>query len=244
MKRFERVASAELGEEVGVARWGHFGAPVLLFPTAGGDAEEAERFKMLHVLEPLLAAGRVKIYSCDSVAGRAWTSGEGSGRRRSAIQSAFDRFVYRELVPWIRADCDAPEIEVVTAGASIGAFNALAAICRHPDVFSTAVCMSGTYDLTRWLDDDWNDDFYFSSPLHFVPGLPEGPVLDALRRRFVVLATGEGRWEAPHESWWAAKVLGAKGIPNRVDPWGRDWDHDWRTWRAMLPHYLDQIARD
>lgn len=242
MKTFDNWQSKELGREVGVARWGQVGTPVLLFPTAGGDAEEVERFKMLYVLEPLLAAGRVKIYSCDSVAGRAWTSREGTGRQRSAVQSAFDRFVYRELVPWIRADCGSDDIELITAGASIGAFNALAALCRHPDVFRAAVCMSGTYDLTRWLDDEWNNDFYFSSPLHFVPGLPEGEILDNLRRRFVILATGEGQWEAPHESWRAASVLGAKGIPNRVDPWGTEWDHDWRTWREMLPRYLDELA--
>ena len=51
--------------------WGRWGiAPVLLFPTAGGDAEEVERFKLIHVLEPLLGAGRIKVYSVDSIAGQ------------------------------------------------------------------------------------------------------------------------------------------------------------------------------
>ena len=40
-----------------------------------------------------------------------------------------------------------------------------------------------------------------------------------------------------------ANVLGARGIPNRVDPWGPDWHHDWPTWRAMLPKYLDEWTR-
>jgi len=39
-----------------------------------------------------------------------------------------------------------------------------------------------------------------------------------------------------------ADVLGAKGIPNRVDVWGPEWDHDWPTWQRMLPHYLDALA--
>ncbi len=242
MKLFDDWYSPALGRELGIARWGHLGTPVLLFPTAGGDAEECERFHLIRVLEPLLEAGRIKVYCCDSVAGRAWTSGEGTGRQRSAIQTGFDRFVYNEMVPLIRRDCESPEIEIITAGASIGAFNALASICRHPDVFKSAICMSGTYDLTRWLDDDWNSDFYFSSPLHFLPNLEDEVILGQLRRRFVLLATGEGRWEAPAESWRVASVLGAKGIPNRVDAWGADWDHDWNTWRAMLPRYLDELA--
>jgi esterase/lipase superfamily enzyme len=37
-----------------------------------------------------------------------------------------------------------------------------------------------------------------------------------------------------------ANVLGAKGIPNRVASWGRDWPHDWQTWRNMLPQYMGE----
>jgi esterase/lipase superfamily enzyme len=39
-----------------------------------------------------------------------------------------------------------------------------------------------------------------------------------------------------------ADALGAKGIPNRVEPWGPEWDHDWPTWRHMLPLYLDRLT--
>jgi esterase/lipase superfamily enzyme len=39
-----------------------------------------------------------------------------------------------------------------------------------------------------------------------------------------------------------ADVLGAKGIPNRVDSWGRDWRHDWVTWRKMFPQYLTELT--
>ncbi len=101
--------------------------------------------------------------------------------------------------------------------------------------------MSGSYDLSDRLGGHWSDDFYFSSPLHFLPDLV-GPQLDRLQQRFVVLATGSGAWENPGESWRIAELLGWKGIPNRVDDWGPQWDHDWPTWRAMLPLYLDDLA--
>jgi esterase/lipase superfamily enzyme len=102
--------------------------------------------------------------------------------------------------------------------------------------------MSGTYDLSNYLGGRWNDDFYFSSPLHFVPGLGDGWLLDTLRRRFALLATGSGRWEDPGESWRLAHVLGSKGIPNRVDDWGPGVDHDWPTWLRMLPQYLNDVS--
>ena len=37
-------------------------------------------------------------------------------------------------------------------------------------------------------------------------------------------------------------LFGAKRIPNRVDPWGRDYHHNWNTWREMLPKYLAEHA--
>jgi esterase/lipase superfamily enzyme len=243
MKTTTAWHSERLGTRVSVARWGTYGQPVLLFPTAGGDAEECERFLMIRVLQPLLDAGRIKVYACDSVAGRAWIDDEVPGAQRARTQLRFDAFVYHELVPAIRTDCRAADIEVITAGASIGAFNALAALCRHPDVFSTAICMSGTYDLGRWMDGERTLDFHYASPLHFLPMLRDDAHLAKLRSRFVVLATGEGRWENPGESWRVAHVLGARGVPNRVDLWGRDYDHDWPTWRKMLPEYLDRLTR-
>ena len=62
-KRSERIRSRFLDLDVLAVRWGHFGTPVLLFPTAGGDAEECERFRMLVVLRPLVEAGRIKVYA-------------------------------------------------------------------------------------------------------------------------------------------------------------------------------------
>ncbi|MBA3562531.1 MAG: hypothetical protein H0W33_00685 [Gammaproteobacteria bacterium] len=240
MKETFRWRSERFGQQVALVRWGHFGTPVLIFPTAGGDAEEVERFHLIGALRELIEAGRIKAYSIDSIAGRAWLTGVESPEYCCRLQNVFDAFIYHEIVPLIRRDCASPDIEIVTTGASIGAFNAVASICRHPDVFRLAIGMSGTFDLTKYLQGRFNQDFYFSSPLHYLPGL-EGAQLDALRRRFVILPTGEGRWEDAGESWRMAQALGAKGVPNRVDPWGSQWDHNWVTWREMLPKYLAEL---
>ena len=232
--------SPRVEQDVHLVRWGHYGTPVLLFATAGGDAYECERFGLVEAVWPLIEAGRIKLYSIDSIAGRAWLREEPPAYC-SRLQNAFDAAVYHEVVPAIRTDCRS-DVEVITAGASIGAFNAVASLCRHPDAFRAAIGMSGTYDLSRWLQGEWHDEFYFASPLHFLPNLGEGHQLDLLRRRFVLLAYGGGRWEDPDQSWRLADVLGGKGIPNRVVPWGPEWDHDWPTWRRMLPVYLDELA--
>lgn len=238
----ERWYSERLGRHVDLVRWGHHGQPILLFPTAGGDAEEMERWLMIRALEPLLAQGRIKIYSCDSIGGRVLLEREGGPQHQMWIQDQFHRYIRNEVIPAIRMDCKSPDIEVWTAGASIGAFNAVAVLCRFPDVFSRAIGMSGTYDIRRFYDarpHEFSNHFWVSSPLHFVPTL-SGPHLDKLKERFVMLPSGEGRAEDISESWRLANVLGAKGIPNLVDSWGPQWHHDWPTWRHMLPQILDK----
>ena len=234
--------SGRVERDVAVARWGTYGTPVLLFPTAGGDAEEVERFHLVGACREMVDSGRIKLYSVDSVDGRVLLAQEGDSLHQARMQRMFLECIRHEVVPAIRTDCEREDIEVVAAGSSIGAFNALACLCLFPDVFRTAICMSGTFDLRRFYHGPVGEDFTASSPLHFVPHLHDGPHLDRLRDRFVVLASGEGANEDIGESWHMAHVLGHKGIPNRVDSWGPHWDHDWPLWRAMLPGYLHDFA--
>ena len=240
-KARERWTSPRLGMDVELVRWGHFGQPVLVFPTAGGDAEEIERFGLVESVRPFIDAGRVKIYSVDSIAGRTWLSAGADPRRRCWVQNRFDGCIAEEVLPAIINDCGGSALDVITAGCSIGAFNALATLCRHPERFALAIAMSGTYDLERFLEGYLDQDFYFSSPMHWLPNLEGGPQLDRLRERFVLLALAGGRWEDPRETTRMAEVLAAKQIPHRVDTWGTEFDHDWPTWRQMFPRYLDEF---
>ncbi len=233
--------SERLGRDLRVVRWGEVGQPLLLFPTAGGDAEECERMLMIKALSPLLEAQRLKVYSVDSIGSQALLDDENSREHAAWVQNRFDAAIYHEVVPAIRADCGSSDAALFTSGASLGAFNAMASLCRHPDAFSTAICMSGTYDLDKFMERKRCADYFHSSPLLFVPHMGEGDLLQRLRQRFAVLAHGKGRWEDPKQSWRMADALGTRGIPNRVDEWGAEFDHDWPTWRRMLPMYLDDL---
>jgi esterase/lipase superfamily enzyme len=241
VKATERWFSDRMQRPMSMARWGHFGTPVLVFPTAGGDAEEIERHHLVGSCWDLVEAGRVKLYSCDSVAGRAIATEEGTPAHRMWLLNQFHLAVANEVVPAIYADLGGERPRILTAGASIGAFNAVAMVCRHPELFEAALGMSGSYRLQTFLDGQFSDDLYFASPLDFLPGL-DGPQLDILRQRRVILASGEGAWENIGESWALADALGAKGVPNRVDSWGPDFEHDWPTWRRMLPQYLKELC--
>ena len=183
----------------------------------------------------------MKIYSCDSVAGRAMATATGTPEYRMWLLNQFHQAVRHEVVPAIHADLGGSAQRIVTAGASIGAFNAVALLCRFPDIFEAAIGMSGTYRVQRFLEGRWSEDLFFASPLDFLPGL-EGDHLELLQQRRVILASGEGAHEDIGESWAVADVLGRKGVPNRVDSWGPETIHDWPTWWKMLPQYLEEIC--
>lgn len=237
MKTLERWHSDRMHQDLTLVRWGHDGVPVLALPTAGGDAEEVERHRMVDVLGDLLEAGHLRLYSCDSVAGRAMMHKQGDLAYRCWLLNQFHQAVAHEVVPAMRAD-SGHQLVTVT-GSSIGAFNSVALVCRFPHLFRLAIAMSGTYDIERFLGGS-TDDLYYSTPQRFLPGL-RGPALDLLRQRFVLLASGTGEWEDIGESWRMADVLGAAGVPNRVDDWGPDYEHQWPTWWHMLPHYLREL---
>jgi esterase/lipase superfamily enzyme len=236
----ERWYSSRLQMDITVVRWGVLGVPVLVFPSAGGDAEEIERQGLVNACGPLLAEGRIKLYSVDSVAGHAMVAKRGSPEHRLWLLNQFHECVRWEVVPAIHADLGGP-MDVIAAGPSIGAFNAVAVLCRYPDAFGAAVGMSGSYKIDRFYGGAWSQDLYYAAPLQFLPGL-DGAHLDRLRQRRVILASGEGDWEDLGSSWQMAGVLGDKGIPNRVDNWGPQWPHEWHTWREMLPQYLRELT--
>jgi esterase/lipase superfamily enzyme len=236
-----RLDSENLGLSMGVARWGHFGRPVIWFPTGGGDYLDCERFLVVKCLEPLIRAGRIKLYATDSVDRQGWTNRDVHPRDKVRLAVKYDRWLVEELAPLVREDSGGTTERFVAVGSSLGAYNALNAAAKHPEVFGMMVGMSGTYVLDRRMDGYWDEDYYFNAPSQFLPNLGEGPQLDALRESRFFVAVGAGPYENRDYSFTIGGILREKRIPHRVDVW-RDGDHDWPTWREMLPHYLGRWA--
>jgi len=200
-----------------VTRWGHYGTPVLLFPTAGGDFEEIERFHLISALRDLLENGRIKVFSVDGVAARTWLRGTDSPERCSDVQGAYDAYIDNEVVPLIRRDCASESLEIIAAGAAIGAYNAVASLSRLPQVFRLAVAVSGIFDLSKYLTSGFTPVLAAVSPLHTLGAGAQGRNTQELRRRFVMLASGEGEYETPSESAQMGQALGAAGVPYTLE---------------------------
>lgn len=243
MKRETRSwYSPALNREMHLGGFGHYGKPLLLFPTGGGDFLEHERFLMIRALTPLIDEGRIKVYTVDNINRDGWINPTAPPQQKTSLQARFDTYLLEELFPFVRHDCGDTDQKFAAAGASLGAYNAVTAATKHPEWIDLAITMSGTFDLSRFLNGHRDDDFYYNHPLDFLPNLGPSEQLDRLREARFLLGVGRGPWDNPPNSIRMAKVLESKGIWNRVELWGPDADHDWPTWRTMLPTFLDRLV--
>jgi esterase/lipase superfamily enzyme len=235
--------SPRLGLTMPVVSYGTSGTPLLLFPTAAADFLENERFFLVKAIEPHIMAGKVRLFSIDSINSNAWMDRSLPVREQARRQSLYSAYIEEELAPYIKHVCGDRNARAITTGASFGAFHAANAFFRRPDLFGGTIAMSGFYDLsTSYLKGYSDDNVYYNNPIWYLSGL-EGHALELLRGSSrIVVVTGQGAYEAPDASRRLAEVLTQKGIPHWLDVWGHDVRHDWPWWRKMLPYHLDTMG--
>ncbi|MDW7996059.1 MAG: alpha/beta hydrolase-fold protein, partial [Bacteroidota bacterium] len=164
--------SPHLQKTMPIAIYGHYGTPILLFPTAMADFLEYERFGLVEVLRPWIEHGVCKLYAVNSVNAESWLNPHVAPRERILRHIAYNRYVTEEVMGFIRADCYG-SVPVITAGASLGAFHAANLFFQRPDLFAGVIAMSGVYDLRVYSDGYFDDDCYFNSPVHYLPNLSD-----------------------------------------------------------------------
>lgn len=239
-RRHEMIESPAMGRRVHLWAFGHWGAPLLVFPSAAGFAHEWDRQGMVEALAPLIDGGKLKLYCPESNVSRAWTDRDTDPRLRMRYHLAYEQFILEDLVPAIRRDCNSRDIRIATSGASLGAFYAANFALKHPEVFHYALCLSGRYNATHFTDGFTNTDIYFNNPLAYVSNL-EGPHLDRVKdNTHLTLVCGQGMWEEGciEETQALGAILAAKDIPHYCDIWGHDVSHDWIWWKRQAWMHL------
>jgi esterase/lipase superfamily enzyme len=230
--------SRSLNKHMEVAEWGHFGFALLMLPTAAADYLEYERFLMIDALAPHIDAGKIKVYSINSINSESWLNRNMHPRHKAIRHTQFNSYVYKEVLPFIKSRTS-PETPIITTGASLGALHAANLYFKRPDLLDGTIAMSGVYDLQVYTDGYYDEDVYFNSPVAYLSNLDDDYYLPMLRRaQHIHILTGSGSYEDPEASRNLSRVLSAKGIPHDLDIWGPDMPHDWPTWRAMLPYVI------
>jgi esterase/lipase superfamily enzyme len=232
--------------EIGAARlnaYGHYGRPLLVFPSELGNRWDFESNGMLDAIAPLVDAGRVKVYCVDAGDAWTWRADDQPLEERARRHGDYERWITEAVAPWIHGDSGG---EIIVAGSSFGAYHAANFALKRADLFPLAICMSGVYDVSIVGWGEQGHAVYFNNPLSYVQNM-HGDHLDWLRSRVaLVLVCGQGEWEdttgALESTKQFAGRLGEKGIPHELDLWGHDVPHDWPSWRAQMSHHLGRFV--
>jgi esterase/lipase superfamily enzyme len=243
-KRHHAVFAPALDTAGDVLIYGHWGRPLIAFPSQQGNVGDWESNGMIGAIEGLIEAGRVKVYCVASYDSGSWFSGaelEEAARRHNR----YEDWLVNQVAPFIHEDCDGAE-EILLAGASFGAYHAANLALRRADLFPVGICMSGVYDVTVTGGGERGMETYFHNPMDYVDHL-HGEHLDWLRSQAnLVLVCGQGMWEdttgALESTKRFAGVLARKGIRHELDLWGHDVPHDWPSWRRQVAHHLPRFV--
>ena len=245
--QFEVPLGSGIDRTMTIVQYGHYGRPVLVFPSEAGRAWDFENNGMVDVVGELVAAGRAKLYCVDSLDADTWSQTRLATEERALRHEVYTRWLTSTVVPHIHADTS-PGAEIVTLGCSLGAYHAVHFALQRADLAPLAIGLSGNYDVTSW--GGWGargDATYFANPAAYVPHL-HGDHLDWLRHRLsVLLVVGQGAWETSPTGALPSTITMAaafqdKGIRCELDLWGHDVSHDWEWWQRQLAHHLPRFC--
>jgi len=233
--------SPRLHKYMDIAVYGHYGPALLMFPSAAADFLEYERFHVIGTIKHLIDAGRLKVYSINSINSEAWLNDHMPNHYKGIRQNQFNDYIINEVVPFIHNDCGGL-VPIYTTGVSFGALLSANIFFKRPDVFSGTLPLSGSYDLKDYTKGYFDDNVYFNSPMDYMPHNTDHNQLEHMRNSKIIIATGQGQWEKASRSVDFSRVLHSKSIPHHLDLWGHDIPHDWTSWRQMYPYFLESFC--
>lgn len=238
--------SPNLQKDMALKIYGHWGVPILVFPCSLGRYYDYEGMGMIDAITEFIDGGRIKLFCIDSVDAESWYNFSASPAERNARHEDYDRYVVREIIPFIRYHCNQPDIRVMANGCSMGAYHAVNVFLKHPGLFTGAIALSGLYRLDQTEFGLTANDiaaFYFNSPLHYLADLDDQWFLDWYRRSDIVVCVGQGAWEteAIADTRGLSDLFRKKRIPAWVDFWGEDVSHDWPWWYRQMSYFLDYL---
>lgn len=245
--RYFKTYSNCLGRDMEFKVYGHRGKPVLFIPCQAGRFFDFENFHMDDVFRPWIDAGKIMVFSIDTIDGETWADKGGDPLRRIERHEQWYHYIVDEFYAKM---CDIAgernwfQQPAIPFGCSMGAMHAGNLFFRRPDLFDGVLALSGIYDSRESFGDYMDDLVYQNSPCDYLANMPEDhPYIAMYNERRAIFCVGQGAWEDQLRESTARldRVLRAKGIHAWVDFWGYDVAHDWDWWYKQAAYYLPYI---
>ncbi|MBO2010507.1 esterase family protein [Hymenobacter negativus] len=240
-REYHEWLSPVLDRRMELLVFGEAGARVLFFPTRRARFFDYENWGVVEALRPKIEAGQIQLYCVDSIDGESLYCPEKHPAERIQRHLQYERYILDEVLPLTQRLN--PNMCLIAAGCSMGAFHAVNLAFRHPDLFGKVVGLSGRYDLTqpmasfRDLFQGYVDeDVYLNTPNRFLAHLDHDFYLAHLRRLDITLAVGNTD-AFLENNMVLSQQLQEKHINHQLHVWNGE-AHSPLAWQSMVNLYL------
>ncbi|NLX19502.1 MAG: transposase, partial [Desulfobulbus sp.] len=101
-----RWFSSNLQRDMAFKVYGHWGMPILVFPCSLGRYYDYEGMGMIDAIADFIYEGKIKLFCIDSVDAESWYNFSIPPAERNARHEAYDTYIVKEMVPYIRQHCN------------------------------------------------------------------------------------------------------------------------------------------
>ena len=222
--------SNTLNRNINLEVTGHWGHPILMFPSSGGQFTQNTDFGLVGAIHNFIEEGKVKLYNVETVDLMSFYDDHMDSGTKMHNYELYMQFLKNELIPYIQRECNTHRI--ATAGVSFGGYHAANTAFRFPDLISHFIGMSAAFNIRTMTPLSDDSRIYFNCPDEFMRN-EEGWKFDHMQ---IVLGTSD--WDICLEkNKNMSGILNEKGIDHWYDE--KKWiSHDWPLWKMMFPEYI------
>lgn len=222
--------SNTLGRNINLEVTGHWGFPILMFPSSYGQYTQNRDFGLNSSVMRFINEGRIKLYNVETLDGLSFYAEHMNSEDKIHNYENYMQFLKNELIPYIQSECNTHRIGV--AGVSFGGYHASNTAFRFPDLVSHLFSMSGVFNVRTLVPLSDDIRIYFNCPDEFMLH-DEGW---KFRHMQIVLSTSD--WDScKAANQHMSGILSSKGISHWYDE--KKWiSHDWPLWRMVFPEYV------
>ena len=222
-----------LGRSIRVEVTGHFGTPVIMFPTSQGSYTQNADFHLNGSISWFTDNGKLKLFNVETIDNLSFYNKNISAYDRIRNYELYVQFLVQEFIPYIQKTHNTHRVAV--AGASFGGYHAANFAFRYPDLVSHLFCLSGAFSIRNFMDGIQDELVYFNCPDEFV----KNDEAWKYKHIHIVLSTSD-RDICLEPTRRMAAILTAKGINHWYDE--QKWiDHDWVLWRMVFPTFIGRF---
>jgi len=222
-----------LGKSIKVEVTGHFGTPVIMFPTSQGSYTQNADFHLNGSISWFTDNGILKLFNVETIDNLSFYNKNISAYDRIRNYELYVQFLVQEFIPYIQKTHNTHRVAV--AGASFGGYHAANFAFRYPDLVSHLFCLSGAFSIRNFMDGIQDELVYFNCPDEFV----KNDEAWKYKHMHIILSTSD-RDICLEPTRRMAAILTAKGINHWYDE--QKWiDHDWVLWRMVFPTFIGRF---